>query len=68
MVNDVAVNGGGIGMMPFYSDKMEERLVCLDYLDCPTNNKLYLVSHKSRKDIPKVRVVLNYYKKMIESL
>lgn len=68
VVNDVAVNGGGIGMMPYYPDKMEKKLICLDYLDCHTTNTLYLVSHKTRKDIPKVRAVLNYYKNMIEQL
>ena len=68
VINDIVVNSGGIGMMPFYSAKIEKRLICLDYLDCPTNNTLYLVSHKSRKDIPKVRAVLDYYKKMIEKL
>ena len=68
VVSDVAANGGGIGVMPYYQNKIENRLICLDNLECPTSNTLYLVSHKTRKDIPKVRAVLNYYKEIIDNL
>lgn len=68
VAGEVAVNGGGIAVMPYYIGKLENHLVCLDKLECPATNILYLVSHKERKDIPKVRIVLDYYKEMINQL
>ena len=68
VVNDVAVNGGGIAVMPYYSHKLQQGLVCLDNLQCNTVKTIYLISHKERKDIPKVRAVLDYYKEMLMNL
>ena len=68
VVSDVAANSGGIGVMPYYQNTIEQRLVCLDNLECPAANTLYLISHKTRKDIPRVRAVLNYYKDIIDNL
>lgn len=68
VVSDVAANSGAIGVMPYYQNTIEQRLICLDNLECPAANTLYLISHKTRKDIPKVRAVLNYYKDVINSL
>lgn len=68
VVNDIASKGYGIGIMPYYFDKYYKELVCLHNLECHTENTLYLISHKNRKDIPKVRVVLNFYKEMIQNL
>lgn len=68
VVNDIAANGYGIGVMPYYFKKLSKDLVCLDNIECHVVNTLYLISHKNRKDIPKVRVVLNFYKEMLKNL
>lgn len=68
VVNDIAVNGYGIGIMPYYFKNLYKELVCLNNIECKTENTLYLISHKNRKDIPKVRVVLDFYKKMLKNL
>lgn len=68
VVNDVASSDCGIGVMPYYFDRFSKNLVCLNNIDCDANNTLYLISHKNRKDIPKVRVVLDYYKTLLKKL
>ena len=68
VVNDIALNGYGIGIMPYYFNKFYKDLICLNELDCHTENTLYLISHRNRKDIPKVRIVLDLYKEMIQNL
>ena len=68
VVSDVASNDCGIGLMPYYFDRFSKNLVCLNNINCDTYNTLYLISHKNRKDIPKVRVVLDYYKNLLKKL
>lgn len=67
-VNDMIMNGGGIGIMPTNFAKEGVGLVCLDNIPCETNSIIYLVTHDSIKDIPKIRVVLNYYKDILKNL
>lgn len=68
VVNDLVVHGGGVGIMPVYFANSGQGLVCLDNLECDVMVTMYLISHKTRKDIPKVRAVLDYYKNMMQSL
>lgn len=68
VVNDIIVNGGGIGIMPLSFTKDELGLVCLDNIKCNAKLTVYLLSHKSVKDIPRVRVALEYYKKVLHSM
>ena len=68
IVNDVTSSGGGIGILPSYLKKRENNLVCLEHLKCSAQNTLYLVSQQSRKDIPKIRAVLDFYKQIIQNL
>ena len=66
--NNVTVNGGGIGVMPYYFNKIEKNLICLDNIECKITNTLYLTSPKNRKDVPKVKAIINYYKDLISNL
>ena len=68
VVNDIIVNGGGVGIMPLSFTKDGLGLVCLDNIKCDAMLTVYLLSHKSVKDIPKVRVVLEYYKNLLQNL
>ena len=67
-VNDMIMNGGGIGVMPMNFAKEGVGLVCLDNIPCETNSTIYLVTHDSIKDIPKIRIILNYYKDILKNL
>lgn len=60
------VNGMGIGILPLCFKN--EGLVCLDNIPCESKINYYLFSHKNVKDIPRVRAVINFYKKIIENL
>jgi len=68
IINDVACESGGIGIMPYYFKNTEKNLVCLENIDCKATNTIYLSSPKNRKDVPRVRAVLNYYKDLISNL
>ncbi|MDO4183785.1 MAG: LysR family transcriptional regulator [Rhodospirillales bacterium] len=58
--------GGGIAIMPMRFAK--EGFVCLDNLKCETAPTIYLVGNKKSKDLPRVRVVINFYKKLIDNM
>lgn len=58
--------GGGIAIMPMRFAK--EGFVCLDNLKCETTPTIYLVANKKSKDLPRVRVVVNFYKKLIDNM
>lgn len=58
--------GGGIAIMPMRFSK--EGFVCLDNLKCETSPTIYLVANRKSKDIPRVRVAINFYKKLIDNM
>ncbi len=68
VVNDLAIGGSGIALMPMNFERGGHGMVCLDKLSCDIQMPLYLFSHRSIKDIPKVRAVLDYYKTVLENL
>ncbi len=68
VVNDLAISGSGVAVMPMNFIRGGHGMVCLDNIPCNIEATLYLITHRSIKDIPKIRTVLNYYKKMLEKL
>ena len=65
-LNEVIGNGGGIGVMPMMYK--EKGLVCLDNIPCESDLHYYLIARRSTKDIPRVRVLLNYYKEVMKKM
>lgn len=55
--------GGGIGIMPLHF--ADEGLVRLKNISTTPQLKFYLIAHRVTKDIPKIRVVLDYYRKVL---
>lgn len=65
-LNDSIRNGVGIGIMPLYF--AEEGIVCLDNIKCETDLHFHLIVHKDTKDVPKNRVVIDFYKDILEKM
>lgn len=63
---EIVRNGGGITIMPLRFSK--EGLVCLDNFKCDQSPTIYLVASKKSKDIPRVRTVINFYKKLLDKM
>ena len=63
---EVIKNGLGIGIMP--KRFKDEGFVYLDNINCEFDANIYLVAHKSTKDIPKIRCVINFYKEIISEM
>lgn len=61
---DAVRKGVGIALLPLHMK--DEGLVCLDNLDCNFGIDFYLFAHKKKKDIPRVRAVINYYRNMLD--
>lgn len=68
VVNDLAISGSGVAVMPTNFVRGGHGMVCLDNIPCGVEATIYLTSHRSVKDIPKVRVILDNYKNMLEKL
>lgn len=59
-------NGIGIGIMPMlFKDR---GMICIDNIKCSSDVTFYLVAHKDTKDIPRIRVVLELYKELLERM
>ncbi len=63
ILQQIIRHDGGVAILPLHFDKTG--LVCLDNIKCDISSTLHLVSHRSTKDVPRVRVVLDYYKNML---
>ncbi len=63
---EIVRNGGGIAIMPLRFSK--EGLVCLDNFKCEKSPTIYLVASQKSKDIPRVRTVINFYKKLMDNM
>ena len=63
---DLVRSGAGIGILPLKFK--DEGLVCLDNLVCNTPAMFYLMSRIRIKDVPRVRLVLEYYKEMLAEI
>ncbi|MBE6443659.1 MAG: LysR family transcriptional regulator [Alphaproteobacteria bacterium] len=59
--------GGGIAIMPLRY-KNEDGFVCLEEFKCDEAPIVYLIAKKKSKDIPKVRIVIDYYKRLMEDM
>lgn len=68
VVNDLAISGSGVAIMPTNFIRGGHGMVCLDNIPCHVESTIYLVTHRTIKDIPKIRVVLDNYKNMLEHL
>lgn len=55
--------GGGVGIMPLHF--ADDHLVRLKNITSTPQLKFYLIAHRLTKDIPKIRVVLNYYREVM---
>lgn len=63
---DLVRSGAGIGILPLKFK--DEGLVCFDNLVCNTPAMFYLMSRIRIKDVPRVRLVLEYYKEMLAEI
>ncbi len=63
---DLIRNGAGVGIMPLHFK--DEGLVCLDNLVCNTQIMYYLMAKTRIKDVPRVRLVLDYYKEALADM
>lgn len=68
IVNDIVSAGGGIGLIPLRLAQKNPNLVPLKQIKCNIQTKAYLVSHKETKDIPRIRVVIDYYKNLLQAI
>lgn len=68
VVNELTINNCGVAIMPLNFTKYRHNLVCLDNLTCPASQTVYLTSQKVIKDVPKVRIALDYYRNMLKGL
>ena len=59
--------GGGIAIMPLRYSR-ENGFVCLDNFKCDEAPTVYLVAKKKSKDIPRVRVAIDYYKNLLDNM
>lgn len=63
---DVVRAGLGIGIMPLRYKN--EGLVCLDNIPCESDLTFNLIARRNNKDIPKVRLVIDYYKSLMKKI
>ena len=63
---DLVRNGAGIGIMPLRFK--DEGLVCLDNLVCKTQIMYYLMAKTRIKDVPRVRLILDFYKEALADM
>ena len=68
IVKEAIIQGGGIGILPLLLNRQEEELVWLKDISCDVKECLYLLSPKTVKDVPCIRQVLEYYKKIMQDL
>ena len=62
------MGGVGISIMPVYFAVEKAGLVYMDNIPCEAKLTMYLVSHRSVKDIPKVRVALEHYMELFDNM
>ncbi len=68
IVSDIVNANGGIGILPLKLAQKFPNLVFLSQIDCNLCAKAYLISHKETKDIPRIRVVIDYYKNLLKAV
>ena len=68
LLKEAVVHDAGIGVLPFGEIEDNKNLVCLKDIPCRVKCFLYLISDKRLKDKPRVRNVLNYYKKSLQEM
>ena len=68
VIKKMVMGGAGISVMPVYFAKEKAGLFYIDNIPCEQKLTMYLVSHRSVKDLPKVRVVLDYYQSIINEI
>ena len=68
IVYDIVKSCGGIGIIPVNLAQNNSDLIRLEHVDCPLKTKTYLFSKQDSKDIPRTRVVIDYYKKLLNAL
>lgn len=66
-IANIVRGGGGIGIM-VHNEKRDADLVRLKNIDMKPQMTFYLVAHRLTKDIPKIRAVLEFYRKVLLSL
>lgn len=68
IVYDIAKSGGGIGLIPLTLAQKDPRLIRLKDIDYNLPTKSYLFTRREIKDIPRIRVVIDYYKSLLEAV
>lgn len=68
IVSDMVNANGGIGILPLKLAQKSPKLIFLNQIKCDFNTKAYLISHKETKDLPRIRVVIDYYKNLLKSV
>lgn len=67
IVKEIVNSGGGVGIIPLQLGKKSPELIYLNQIKCNIRNKIYFLGLKESKDIPRIRVVIEYYKNMLKN-
>lgn len=68
IVYDIVKSGGGIGLLPLILTQKDASLIRLENINYNLQTKSYLFTRREIKDIPRVRVVIDYYKSLLEAV
>ena len=68
LIKEAVVHSVGVGVLPFIQADGKEDLVYLKEVPCHIKCCLYLVSYRKIKDIPRIRMVLDYYKRSLQQM
>ena len=68
LIKEAVAHDAGIGVLPFVQVNGKEDFVCLKNIPCCIKCCLYLVSYRKIKEIPKIRMVLDYYKRSLQQM
>lgn len=67
IVSEMITSGSGVGVIPLQLAKKSPDLIHLNQIKCNITSQIYLLIRRETKDIPRIRVVIDYYKKLLEN-
>ena len=68
IVNEITNSGSGIGFLPIKLASKSPSLVPLTQIKCGIQAKAYLFTRREVKDLPRIRVVIDYYKNLLKAI
>lgn len=68
VVNEIVNSGGGVGFLPVKLASKYPNLVPLTQIKYDLQANAYLFTRREIKDLPRIRVVIDYYKNLLKSI